>query len=181
MVPSEKQPRDSFLHIVRSLATSIAGNAINAKWTSYGALEIDVFFNSRSDFDLFLATTEPLARVEFFRDLNEAPRFKPKEEAIRKAVEYFDAERYWEAHEELEGVWRVSSGEEKILLQGLILVCTAFVHNQKGEGAVALNVLRRARKQLDWRGPSYEGINLVSLRTRVDTTLQNARFETFRI
>ena len=181
MIPLQKRPNDSFQQIVKSLASSIAGRAVNAKWTSYGALEIDVFFNSRSDFDLFLVTTQPLARIEFFRDLNEAPRFKSREEAVTQAVEYFDAERYWEAHEELEGVWRISSGGEKLLLQGLILICTAFVHHQKGEGGVAISVLRRARTQLDWKDPSYQGINLPALRGRVDAVLERARFETFRI
>ncbi len=181
MIPLEKQARDSFLHTVKSLAKSVAGSAINAKWTSYGALEIDVFLNARSDFDLFIATMQPLARIEFFRDLNEAPAFKPKERAVREGVGYFDSERFWEAHEELEGVWRVSSGDEKLLLQGLILVCTAYVHHQKGEGEVALNVLRRARKQLSWKEPSYGGINLAALRTHVDNILQNSRIEIFSL
>jgi hypothetical protein len=181
MVPLARQPKDSFLHIVKSLAASIGGSAINAKWTSYGALEIDVFFSSRSDFELFTVTTQPLARIEFFRDLNESPKFKPKDEAIRTAVEFFNSERFWEAHEEIEGVWRVSSGEEKLLLQGLILVCTAYVHHQKGEGGVAVSVLRRARKQLDWSEPTYQGINLAGLRDRVDAILRGNQFEIFRL
>ncbi len=181
MVSLEKQPKDSFLHMVKSLAASIGGRAINAKWTSYGALEIDVFFNSRSDFELFTVTTQPLARIEFFRDLNEAPRFMPKEEAIRQAVEYFNSERFWEAHEDIEGVWRVSSGAEKLLLQGLILVCAAYVHHQKAEGGVAFNVLRRARKQLDWKEPAYDGIDLAMVRRNVDRILSSGAFLVFRI
>ncbi len=181
MLSLEKQPKDAFLRVVKSLAASIGGSAVNAKWTSYGALEVDVFFNSKSDFELFAVTTQPLARIEFFRDLNEAPRFRPTDEAITEAVEYFNSERFWEAHEEIEAVWRASSGAEKLLLQGLILVCTAYVHHQKAEGGVAFNVLRRARKQLDWKEPAYNGIDLVMVRRKVDEILSSGMFLVFQI
>lgn len=181
MVPMEEQPQAPFVRTLKSLAQSVGGRAINAKWTSYGAVEIDVLLETRPDFDLFLATAEPLAKLEFFRDLNEAPKFKPKEETIAEATEYFDAERYWEAHEELESVWRVSSGPEKTLLQGIILVCAAHVHHQKGEEDVALGVLRRARKQLDWGEAMFHGVDIARLRNHVDDVLKSGRFEIFRL
>jgi hypothetical protein len=171
----------AFLSTVRSLAKSVLAEARNPKWTSYRALEIDIFVPSAGDFSLFLATVEPLARIEFTKNLSEAPPHKPKNELIEEARAYFNSERYWEAHETLEAVWRNATGEEKRYLQGLILVCAAFVHHQKGEDGVALGVLNRAAKQLFHEGDSYHGIDSESLKNRVDHVLGVGRFEAFRI
>ena len=111
----------TFLPLVRSLAESVMAEARNPKWTSYGALELDIFAPSKSDFELFLAAVEPLARLEFSKNLSEAPPHKSKQELIEEARGYFNAERYWEAHETLESVWRSATGEEKRYLQGVIL------------------------------------------------------------
>ena len=114
---------------------------MNPKWTSYGALEIDIFSPSRQDFEVVMAAIAPfIESVEFAKDLQEAPPFLPKEQAIDEAVVLFNAERFWEAHEVLESLWRVAEGTEKKLLQGLILVSAAFVHHQKDESKVALGV-----------------------------------------
>ena len=129
----------------------MGGKAVNAKRTSYGALEIDIFVASRQDFDVFLAAVEPLGKMEFYKDLQEVPPFLPKAEAIAEAVSLFNAERFWEAHEVLESQWRVAQGDEKLLLQGLILVCAAFVHEQKGEKAVAMGVAKARASFAPWR------------------------------
>jgi len=114
-------------------------------------------------------------------DLNEAPPHKSKEEIISEARSYFNSERFWEAHETLEALWRVSSGDEKLLLQGLILVCAAFVHHQKGEEETGQSVLRRASRQLNWPQSSYEEMDLERLRRRVQKILATRRFQVFRI
>jgi hypothetical protein len=166
---------------LRRLAKSTASEARNPKWTSYGALELDIFSSSRADFDLFLAAASPIAKEEFTKDLNVAPPFKAEEELLAEARELFNSERYWESHEVLEGIWRQKHGEEKRLLQGIILVCAAFVHHQKGEEDVALGVLRRAAKQLDYSVPNYGGFDLEALRTNVQRILDDRSFSTFRV
>jgi len=159
----------------------VGGSVRNPKWTSYGALEIDVFVNSRPDFDLLQAALEPVSKIEFVHDLNEPPPHKSKEEIISEARSYFNSERFWEAHETLEALWRVSSGDEKLLLQGLILVCAAFVHHQKGEEETGQSVLRRASRQLNWPQSMYEEMDLERLRRRVQKILATKRFQVFRI
>jgi len=156
-----------FLSAVRSVAANLGARAVNPKWTSYGALEMDVFAPSRQDFQVVLAALEPLGRVEFTTDLQAPPRFLPRDDAIREAVSLFDAERFWEAHEVLESQWRASEGDEKRLLQGLILVCAAFVHHQKGEEEVALGIVRRALPLLVWEGDLYHRIDVSALRERL--------------
>jgi hypothetical protein len=174
-------PRDGFISSVKAMAKSVGVDARSPKWTSYGALELDIFAPSKASMDTFLAATEPLGCLEFWRDLNVAPQYKTDEELFLEARRYFNSERYWECHEALEGAWRLSSGDEKRYLQGIILVCAAFVHHQKGEDEVALSVLRRAVKQLDFGAPRYNGIEVDSLRRYAERIISSGRFETFRI
>jgi hypothetical protein len=158
----------------------MGGKAVNAKTTSYGALEIDVFIDSRVDFDVFLAAVEPLGKLEFYKDLQEAPRFLPTAEAVAEAISLFNAERFWEAHEVLESLWRVAEGDEKLLLQGLILVCAAFVHEQKGEEAVAMGVAKRALPLLRWDQTTYNGVDIALLRVRLSDTVAAGKLNLFR-
>jgi uncharacterized protein len=174
--------RAALLSTVRSIAANLGGSAVNPKWTSYGALEIDIFAPSRQDFEVVMAAIAPLVQgVEFAKDLQEAPPFLPKEKAIDEAVTLFNAERFWEAHEVLESLWRVAEGTEKKLLQGLILVCAAFVHYQKDESKVALGVARRALPLLAWTDPTYYAIDVVNVRERVARMAEDGTLSLFRL
>lgn len=173
--------RENFLSSVRTLAKSLGLECRNPKWTSYGALEVDIFAPGRADFELFIATIKPLYRVEFQRDLNEAPPHRSEEELVSEARAFFNSERYWESHEVLEGIWRLKTGEEKRFLQGLILICAAFVHHQKGEELVALRVVRRALPQLEYKDKEYHGIDVQLLRRKSEEILRSLRLDEFTI
>jgi hypothetical protein len=50
-----------------------------------------------------------------------------------RAVELFNAERFWDAHEALERIWRsVPDEEEAKVVQGLIQAAAALLHRQRG-------------------------------------------------
>lgn len=166
---------------LRSIASSLGVELRNLKKTSYGALEFDAFARAAADMDLFVSAVEPLARVEFVSDLNLPPPHMTDKQLIERARELFNAERYWESHEALESLWRRLSGGEKSFVQGLILVCAAFVHSQKGEEGVALGVLRRAEKLLSWSLPAYHAIDVASLRREVESILESGSFHRFTI
>ncbi len=153
----------------------------NPKWTTYGALELDLFCNVRSDLDLFLAAANPLAEPEFVTDLNKAAEHMSDDEILAKARCLFNAERYWECHEVLEGLWRQKHGFEKRFLQGVILVCAAFVHHQKGKDEVALGVLKRAASQLDFPAAEYGGLRPSELSQKVREMLRKGRLTGFRL
>lgn len=174
-------PRENLLEATRTIARNLGVDPRNPKWTSYGALEIDVFSQTKADFDLFLSALGPIADPEFVRDLNSAPGFKPEDELFSEARVLFNAERYWECHEVLEGIWRTKQGEEKRLLQGIILVCAAFVHHQKGEDDVALGVLKRAVKQLEYSAPRYGDFDVRRLRENVGKALRSGELENFGV
>jgi hypothetical protein len=166
---------------VKSVAKGLGVQVRNPKWTSYGALEIDLFARSRNDVELSLAALEPLGRIEFAKDLGGAPPYRSKENAVGEARTLFNGERYWESHEVLEGVWRTVEGDEKRYLQGVILVCAAFVHHQKGEGEVAFGMLKRAERQLHFGPVTYYGISTRDLIDSVVRAIEGRRLERFLI
>jgi hypothetical protein len=45
-------------------------------------------------------------------------------------------------------VWKQSKGQEKGLLNGVILIAAAFVHFQKGEDETCIGILRRANDKI---------------------------------
>ena len=67
-----------------------------------------------------------------------------KEQAISDGISYFNNERFWECHEILEGVWKNCDGDEKVLVQGLILVAAGLVHYQKDEDEICISIFNRA-------------------------------------
>jgi len=181
LVPLQERSREGNLKIVRSLARYLGTEVRNPKWTSYGALEVDVFAPSKGDSLLLEAALKPLMKVEFWRNLDEPPHFMPREEVVEEARSYFNAERFWESHETLEGLWRNTGGEEKELQQGLILVAAAFVHLQKDETEVALSILRRALPKLGRSERTYLGVDIEAVRKHVKDIIDSGRPEIFRI
>jgi uncharacterized protein len=180
-VQAAEVPGEKLLESVKSIAKTLGADPRNPKWTSFGALELDVFCPTRADLDLFIEAVKPIAEFEFVKDLNVAPPHREEVELFAEARDLFNDERYWECHEVLEGVWRTKQGEEKRLLQGIILVCAAFVHHQKGEETVALGVLGRAVKQLVYSGPVYAGFRVDELKQKADEILQTRDFRNFRV
>ena len=174
-------PGGNFLESMKVVASSVGAEARNPKWTSYGALELDIFCPTRADLDTFLAAASPVANAEFVTDLNKAPEHLSDDEILSKARGLFNAERYWECHEVLEGLWRQKQGEEKQLLQGIILVCAAFVHHQKGEDVVALSVLGRGTKLLEFPLPDYGPFNVLRIRNEARRILDARRVTGFTI
>jgi hypothetical protein len=166
---------------LRRVAGSLGVELRNPKWTSYDALELDIFCRTRADLDVFLVATSPIAKPEFVTDLNRAPEHLTDKQILAKARGLFSAERYWECHEVLEGLWRQKQGDEKRFLQGVILVCAAFVHHQKGQESVGLGILSRAARQLDLPFETYGGIDVPRLEQQVKRILDQRRFLNFSI
>lgn len=169
------------LATARAVAGSMGVEVRNPKRTSTGTLEVDVFAPGRADLDTLLAALGPLAVVESARDLNVAPPHRSRGQLFSEARGLFNSERYWECHEVLEEAWRTSSGEEKSRLQGLILVCAAFVHHQKGEDGVALGVLKRAIPKLDFPEASYNGLDVASMKRLAVEMASSGEFAPFAV
>ena len=87
----------------------------------------------------------------------------PKEEAVDDARNLFNKEKFWKCHEILEGVWKQAEGEEKKILNGIILIAAALVHFQKGENEICMGILKRAHEKIKSGRGEYYGIQLNSL------------------
>jgi predicted metal-dependent hydrolase len=65
-------------------------------------------------------------------------------------IELFNARKYYEAHEAWEDIWRVSQGERKLYLQGLIQAAAALLHfdrnNRRGAYLCANNSLNKLER-----------------------------------
>ena len=90
-----------------------------------------------------------------------------KDQLVKDGISYFNNERFWECHEALEGEWKQSNGEEKELIQGLILVAAALVHYQKAEDDICLSVLGRALEKLNDKSGQYCRINVDDVKQKV--------------
>ena len=120
-------------------------------------IEYDISIQEGKDLRSLLTRIEVIAPLASYEEIME--RHMEKDEAIMRAVELFNDERYWEAHEALEYVWKNATGTEKEILNGIILVAAAFVHDEKDEQDISISILRRAKRKLDRTGDKYYGIN----------------------
>jgi predicted metal-dependent hydrolase len=69
-------------------------------------------------------------------------------EHLVEARDLFNDEKYWGAHEALESVWKNRHHEERDLLNAIILIAAAFVHDQKDEYCICIAILSRAMEKL---------------------------------
>lgn len=67
---------------------------------------------------------------------------------LEDGIGQFNAQRYFEAHETWEQAWLQSSGEEKVLLQGLIQAAAAYVKWQRKEPRGAFRLSSTAIEKL---------------------------------
>jgi uncharacterized protein len=101
--------------------------------------------------------------------------------ALSRAVDYFNEEKYWNAHEVLEQVWKRSSGKEKDLLNGLILIAAAFVHDEKDEKDICLSILERAMKKFQDSEGYYYNVDIDEIKSQVQNILQSGTVIRFTV
>jgi hypothetical protein len=140
------------------------------------------------EFDVSIAKSEINSLVERLAPISPLDHAKhiveehiEKEEAIKIGISYFNDERFWEAHEVLEGVWKKCFEGEKELVQGIILVAAALVHFQKAENTICLSVLGRALEKLGRATGTYHEINVDMLRQRIQEMKNSGQVSLFTI
>jgi predicted metal-dependent hydrolase len=104
-----------------------------------------------------------------------------KEEALKKAKQYFNDERYWECHEVLEGVWKKTYEGEKNLVQGIILVAAALVHYQKNENEICLSIMKRAMEKLSSACGMYHDVDVDHFRKMAEKIISSKNISPFMI
>jgi uncharacterized protein len=89
-------------------------------------------------------------------------------EAFDRAVELFDAERFFEAHEFLEYVWKAGEIDDadRDFWKGVTQVAVGCCHVQRGNATGAVTLLERATRYLQPYPGQYHGVDAAELTTR---------------
>ena len=139
-------------------------------------IELDVSLH-KNNLELLLEKLASVGQIDHHRHIIE--EVMEKNQLIKDGIFYFNSERFWECHEALEGAWKQSSGDEKELIQGLILVAAALVHYQKYENDICLSVLGRAIKKLQSKSGEYHQINVDEVKEKTIEMLDKKEVFTF--
>jgi uncharacterized protein len=151
---------------LRRRAAGLKGSIMNLRVSAF-ALEFDLFLPAGDPPEPFLEGWSTLGRPLTVRRLDTASSPRAAEAIIAEARYFFNEERFWEAHETLEELWKRSTGSEKQLVQGLILVAAAFVHLQRHERNVVPRMLQDALSRLAGQPSVYFGWDLDGLRRAI--------------
>jgi len=141
-------------------------------------IELDVSV-PKNNLELLLKKLLPIGKIDHSRHVIEEQI--EKNQLIKDGVFYFNNERFWESHEALEGAWKQCTGDEKELIQGIILVAAALVHYQKSENEICLSVLNRALKKLSDKSGEYHQISVNSIKQKIIEMLDKKEISTFVI
>jgi hypothetical protein len=163
------------------LASDLVANGVIVRdaRVSKKYVEFDVSLPEEASLEAVLRGLENISPVVEFEQVIE--RHMTKEEAISRAVRLFNDEKYWSAHEALEQVWKNTSGSEKALLNGLILIAAAFVHDEKGEADICRSILSRAAAKFAGISGSYHGLDIDLIKSQVQDILQSGTILRFSI
>jgi len=86
------------------------------------------------------------------------------DDALARGLERWGQQRFFEAHELLEVVWKSAPPAERDVWKGIIQVAVTCVHLQRGNPLGAARLVDRALERLGRHGASHRGIDLVRLR-----------------
>jgi uncharacterized protein len=82
-------------------------------------------------------------------------------------LEHIRAGRYFEAHEELELVWRAAPAEERDFYQGLVHVAVAWYQAGRGKPVATARQLEKALRRLEPYEPAHRGVDVAALRRQL--------------
>ena len=139
-------------------------------------IELDISV-PKNNLELLLDKLVPIGEIDHSRLIIEEEI--EKEKLVEDGISYFNNEQFWECHEALEGAWKQSKGNERELIQGLILVAAALVHYQKYEDSICLSVLGRALEKLNDKSGQYYKINVDDVKQKVIKMLDKQTIFTF--
>ncbi len=85
----------------------------------------------------------------------------------RTGLEHIRAGRFFEAHEELELVWRAAPAEERDFYQGLVHVAVAWYQAGRGRPVATERQLEKAIRRLEAYEPAHRGVDVAALRAQL--------------
>ncbi len=94
--------------------------------------------------------------------------------AYLQFIRLFNAQKFFEAHEVLELLWREEKGPDRDFYQGLIQIAAVFVHLQKNNLPGAQRLLETAAAYLKPYAPFCHGVLIEELLAAVRQALRDA-------
>jgi uncharacterized protein len=89
------------------------------------------------------------------------------EAAFKRGLAEIRAGRYFEAHEELEEVWRAAEAEERDFFQGLVHVAVAWYQAGRGRPVATASQLEKAARRLGPYAPEHRGVDVAHVLAQV--------------
>jgi predicted metal-dependent hydrolase len=84
-------------------------------------------------------------------------------------LEHIRAGRFFEAHEELELVWRGAAPEERDFYQGLVHVAVAWYQASRGRPVATARQLEKASRRLAPYAPAHRGVDVGAVLEQVES------------
>jgi predicted metal-dependent hydrolase len=88
-------------------------------------------------------------------------------DAYKAGLEHIRAERFFEAHEELEIVWRAAPAEERDFYQGLVHAAVAWYQAGRGNTVGARRQLEKGLRRLERYEPEHRGVDVAGVRRQL--------------
>ena len=96
------------------------------------------------------------------------------EDLLRKGVEEFNTQSFFEAHDSWEELWAETSGPDRLFYQGLIQAAVAMYHAENGNLRGSCSQFAKALSKLDRYLPAYHGIDTGLLAGQIRACLRLA-------
>jgi predicted metal-dependent hydrolase len=101
-------------------------------------------------------------------------RADAEDDCFERGLALFNAGRFFECHEVWEGVWKRSSGGEKLFYQGLIQAAVALLHAERGNMRGAASTWAKARQKLGPLPSEHMGLALGEFRASLEEFFASA-------
>lgn len=165
------------VHRARELCSDI-GASVRVARVASKFVEFDVSVE-KEKFDSVVEKLSSIGKLDNARHVVEEEI--EKEQGIKDGIFYFNNERFWEAHEAWEGVWKKCYGSEKEVIQGIILVAVAFAHSQKNDDTIGLGMFGRALEKIgDFKG-MYHNIDVDKIREQITHMRKTGKITRFQV
>ena len=90
------------------------------------------------------------------------------EEPHKRGLDHIRAGRFFDAHEELETVWRAAPPGERDFYQGLVHVAVAWYQAGRGRTVATRRQLEKAQRRLEAYRPAHRGVDVDGLLRQVE-------------
>jgi len=94
---------------------------------------------------------------------------------LRKGIDEFNRQQFFECHETLEALWQKQPEPERQFTQGIIQIAVGFYHLLRGNREGAIKLFSRGLSRIRNFEPWHRGVNVTALAEAVEKNLEAAR------